>query len=134
MEENKKVSVCRLMSPLPHSFTLFIVCCHFVGSVSDRLLITSGGVCLSYHLICLISLFHDMFVFAASYSVSILLLYPNPLRLASKSKVKQISKPWLSDGILKSIKVKQKMFVKHMSNSRTYQISLMSILLVFHHR
>ena len=39
-----------------------------------------------------------------------------PIKLASKSKVKQMSKPWLSGVFFKSIKTKQKMY-------RTYFLS-----------
>jgi hypothetical protein len=35
------------------------------------------------------------------------------IKLASKSKVKQMSKPWLRGGFLKSIKTKQKMYRSH---------------------
>ena len=36
-----------------------------------------------------------------------------PLKKATKSKRKQLSKPWLTQGLLKSIKRKQKMYISH---------------------
>ena len=36
-----------------------------------------------------------------------------PIKLASHAKQKQLNKPWITKGILKSIKLKQKMYRKH---------------------
>ena len=36
-----------------------------------------------------------------------------PIRLASQSKQRQLNKPWLTKGILKSVKRKQKMYRTH---------------------
>ena len=36
-----------------------------------------------------------------------------PLKLASQSKQRQLNKPWLTKGILKSVKRKQKMYRTH---------------------
>ena len=36
-----------------------------------------------------------------------------PIKLASQSKQRQLNKPWLNNGILKSVKRKQKMYRTH---------------------
>ena len=36
-----------------------------------------------------------------------------PIKLASQSKQRQLNKPWLTNGILKSVKRKQKMYRTH---------------------
>ena len=36
-----------------------------------------------------------------------------PLKKATNSKRKQLSRPWLTQGLLKSIKRKQKMYISH---------------------
>ena len=43
-----------------------------------------------------------------------------PIKLASKSKAKQLSKPWISGGLLKSIKIKQKMYRSHFLSRHLY--------------
>ena len=39
-----------------------------------------------------------------------------PIKLASQSKQRQLNMPWLSKGILKSVKRKQKMYRTHFLN------------------
>ena len=45
-----------------------------------------------------------------------------PMRLASKSKSKQLSKPWLTNGLLNSVKTKQKMYRTHFLNKHPLRI------------
>ena len=36
-----------------------------------------------------------------------------PIKQASRSRMKQLSKPWLTKGLIKSIKVKQRLYYTH---------------------
>ena len=45
-----------------------------------------------------------------------------PLKKATNSKMKQFSKPWLTQGLLKSIKRKQKMYRSHFLSQNSMKI------------
>ena len=45
-----------------------------------------------------------------------------PIKLASQSKQRQLNKPWLTKGILKSVKRKQKMYRTHFLNKDLQKI------------
>ena len=45
-----------------------------------------------------------------------------PIKLASHSKNKQLTKPWIMNGILKSIKMKQKMYYTHFYSNNTIKM------------
>ena len=47
-----------------------------------------------------------------------------PMKQASQSRIKQLSKPWLSKGLIKSIKVKQKLYHTHFLSKDPFKISL----------
>jgi hypothetical protein len=46
-----------------------------------------------------------------------------PLKQASLSKKKQLIKPWITDGILKSIKTKQKMYRTHFHSNNIEKVN-----------
>ena len=47
-----------------------------------------------------------------------------PMKQASQSRMKQLSKPWLSKGLIKSIKVKQKLYHTHFLGKDPFKISI----------
>ena len=47
-----------------------------------------------------------------------------PMKQASQSMMKQLSKPWFSNGLIKSIKVKQKLYHTHFLSKDPFKISI----------
>jgi transcriptional regulator with PAS, ATPase and Fis domain len=46
-----------------------------------------------------------------------------PMKEVSQSKLKQLNKPWITNGILKSIKVKQRMYRTHFYSNDTSKVT-----------